>query len=67
MEYGIQAPLWEHYINKSTETDRNGMLQRIVDETQVSRVKAKQLPVICLTDGKKIRTSSPYLKQAGGR
>ena len=60
-QFGIPVPQFEHYINN--RDGPNGMQQRIMDEAGVSNGKAKQLVIVALTDNKKVRTSSPYLKK----
>ena len=59
-QWRIPCPQFEFYINN--RDGLNGMLQRIMDETSLSKGKAKQSPIITLTSRKKLRTSSPYLK-----
>lgn len=60
-KFGIPARQWEFYVQHRDGPD--GMLQRIMDETAVSKGRAKQQAIIFLTDGRTHHTSSsPYLK-----
>ena len=60
-EFGIPCPQFSFYINH--RDGANGMLERIMIESNVSKAKAKKLVIITLTDSKKLRTSSQYLKK----
>lgn len=61
-QFGVPATRWKHYVDHRDGPD--GMLQRVVDETGVSKGMAKQQAIIFLTDGRACRTSrSPYLKK----
>ena len=60
-EFGIPSPQFSFYVNH--RDGANGMLERIMIESNVSKAKAKQLVIITLTDSKKLRTSSQYLKK----
>ena len=60
-EFFVPAAQLEYFI-KNRDGD-NGMLRRIMDEAGVSKGKAKQLSIMTLTDGNKLKkTNSPYLK-----
>ena len=59
--FDILVPQLEFYIENRNGSD--GMSQRIMDEAGVSKGKAKQLFIMTLTNGKKLRTSSTYLKK----
>lgn len=60
-QLGVPAPQLEYYVRH--RDGPGGMLQRIADETGASRGKAKQLAIMTLTSGAKLRTPSAYLKK----
>ena len=60
-QFGILVGQFEFYIHN--RDGPNGMLQRIMDEHNVSKGKAKQLGIMTLTSSEKLRTRSAYLKK----
>lgn len=60
-QFNIPCPQLEYYVKH--RDGENGMIQRIMDETQVHKAKAKQMPIIAMTSGKNFRSSNMYLKE----
>ena len=61
-EFSIATPMFEHYIHNRDGQD--GMLRRITEEEGVSKGKAKQLVIITLTNGDKLRgLKGSYMKK----
>ena len=56
--FGFAAPQWNYYINNRPE-----VIRQIMEDDGVSKGKAKQRVIITLTDCKKLRTKSAFLKE----